>query len=808
MAKINIDTMLLRADSHLRKGEVASARALYTAVLDVFPKNARAKSRLANLDAGAQKTGQQQPLPQHRIEGLIALYNQTRFTEMVAQAEDLAAEYPSSPIIWNILAAGKQALGQMADAVSAYQRAITLKPDYSEAYFNIGNVLQELGELGEAIAAYSRALEIRPDYAAALNNMANALKTQGQYDQSIAAYRRALLIEPTYAEALNNMGNALKEQGNLDDAMAAYRRALEIKPKYAVAVNNLANALKDLRKHDEAIATYRHAIEIDPSYAAAYNNMGNALREQGKLEDAISSYRHAVELNPKLVDTLYNMSVLLFEVGETTQSISGYKRILELDPGHASAEARMYFQKFGICDWSDYENIQASSARLGINTKSVQPFALLSVNDSPSQQFERSRKYAQEKYKFEPVPISKNSDAENYRLKVGYFSADIHDHATMYLISGLFREHDRNKFEIFCYSYGLYESGHFRRDAKNNVEHFFDVTADTDTQIVEMARRHQLDVAIDLKGYTQHTRSEIFQYRVAPIQLNYLGYPGSMGADFMDYIVADNILINDEFRKFYSEKILYLPHSYQPNDSERLIDTEVTVRKDFGLPNDAFVFCCFNNNYKIGPKEFDIWMRILKQVEKSVLWLFRSNKWAENNLRKEAESRGVDPNRIIFAENIAHSKHLARHRHADLFIDTFNYNAHTTASDALWAGLPVVTKIGKQFSARVAASLLNAVGLPELITSSEQEYERLILDLATNPDRLAHLKQNLDANRMTLPLFDTQRYARNFESGLLSIYDLHLRGEPARDITVIDSDLSPDFPLRSLQRPPSPRAEL
>jgi len=780
--------MLLRADSHLRKGDVASARALYKAVLDVFPKNARAKGRLANLDAGVQKTGQQKPLQQHRVEGLIALYNQTRFTEMVALAEHLAVEYASSPIVWNILAAGKQALGQLADAVSAYQHAIMLKPDYSEAHFNVGNVLQELGELGGAIAAYSRALEIRPDYAAALNNMANALKTQGQYDQSIAAYRQALLIEPAYAEAFNNMGNALKEQGKLDDAMAAYQRALEIKPKYAVAVNNLANALKDLRKHDEAIAAYRHAIEIDPSYAAAYNNMGNALREQGKLEDAISSYRYAVELNPKLVDTLYNMSVLLFEIGETTQSISGYKRILELDPSHASAEARMYFQKFGICDWSDYENIQASSARLGISTKSVQPFALLSANDSPSQQLERSKKYAQEKYTFESIAITRKLNVENDRIKVGYFSADIHDHATMYLISGLFREHDRSKFEIFCYSYGLYQSGHFRKGAENNVEHFFDVTAESDMQIVEMARGHQLDIAIDLKGYTQHTRSEIFQHRVAPIQLNYLGYPGSMGADFIDYIVADNILINNEFRKFYSENIIYLPHSYQPNDSERLIDPELTVREDFGLPSDAFVFCCFNNNYKIGPREFDIWMRILKQVEKSVLWLFRSNKWAENNLRKEAESRGVDPNRIIFAENIAHSKHLARHRHADLFIDTFNYNAHTTASDALWAGLPIVTKIGKQFSARVAASLLNAVGLPELITNSEEEYERLILDLATTSERLAQLKHNLGANRMTLPLFDTQRYARNFESGLLSIYDLHLQGEPAKDITVIDSD--------------------
>jgi len=788
MAKINVDTMLLRADSHMRKGDLASARALYSAVLDVFPKNARAQSRLAKLDAEVQKTGQQEGPPQDRLQGLIALYNQTRFTEMLALAENLAAEYASSPVVWNILAAGKQALGQHAEAVSAYRRAIMLKPDYSEAHYNMGNVLQELGELGEAIAAYSRALEIRPAYAAALNNMANALKTQGQYDQSIAAYRRALQIDPAYAEAVNNMGNVLKEQGKLDDAIAAYRRALEIKPAYAIALNNLANSLKDQRNYDDAIAAYQRAIEINPSYAAAYNNMGNALKDQARLDGAIAAYRRAVAINPMLVDAWYNLSFLLQEMGESPDAISGYKRVLDMKPDYASAEAQLIYQKFYICDWSDYDRAREASARLGIHTDSVPPFALLSANDSPVQQLERSKKYAQEKYNIRYKPLDSKLNISSERIKIGYFSADIHNHATMYLIAGLFREHDRSKFEVFCYSYGLTKSGQFRQNAEDNVEHFFDVTSQSDMQIAELARMHALDIAIDLKGYTQHTRSGIFQYRVAPIQINYLGYPGSMGAEFIDYIIADNIVISDELRPFYSEKVIYLPHSYQPNDSARFVDPEETTREDFALPNDGFVFCCFNNNYKIGPKEFDIWMRLLQKIEKSVLWLLRSNKWAENNLRREAERRGVDPARIIFADNLAHSKHLARHRHADLFIDTFNYNAHTTASDALWAGLPLVTMIGEQFSARVAASLLNAADLWELITKNEVEYEQLILDLAAKPERLAKLKQNLDANRMTLPLFDTQRYARNFESGLLSVYDLLLKGEGAKDVTVIDRE--------------------
>jgi protein O-GlcNAc transferase len=788
MAKINIDSMLHRADAHLRKGDVASARALYTAVLDVFPKNPRAQRRLASLDAGVQKTGQQKAPPQHRIEGLIAVYNQTRFAEMVELAEDLAAEYASSPVVWNILAAGKQALGQLAEAVSAYGRAIMLKPDYSEAHYNLGNVLQELGELSEAIAAYSRALEIRPAYAAALNNMANALKAQGQYDQSIAAYRRALQIEPEYAEAVNNMGNALKAQGKLDDAISAYRRALELKPTYAIALNNLANSLTDQKKYDEAIATYKRAIDVNPSYAAAYNNMGNALKDQGRLDAAIAAYRHAVSINPMLVDGWYNLSFLLQEVGETPDAISGYKRVLEMKPNYASAEAQLIYQKFYICDWSDYGHAREASARLGIHTDSVPPFALLSANDSPGQQLERAKKYAQEKYNLRYKSLLSKSASPSGRIKIGYFSADIHNHATMYLIAGLFRGHDKENFEIFCYSYGMSKSGNFRQEAEDNVEHFFDVTSQSDIQIVELARGHELDIAIDLKGYTQHTRSGIFQYRIAPIQINYLGYPGSMGADFIDYIVADHVVISDDLRQFYSESVIYLPHSYQPNDNARFVDPSETTRENFALPNDAFVFCCFNNNYKVGPKEFDIWMRLLHKIDKSVLWLLRANKWAEDNLRREAKCRGIDPARIIFAENLPHSKHLERHRHADLFLDTFNVNAHTTASDALWAGLPVITKIGEQFSARVAASLLNAVHLPELITKNEEEYERLILDLANSPERLFHLKRHLSVNRMRLPLFDTERYVRNFESGLLNIYELLLKGECPRDVMVTEND--------------------
>jgi predicted O-linked N-acetylglucosamine transferase (SPINDLY family) len=359
---------------------------------------------------------------------------------------------------------------------------------------------------------------------------------------------------------------------------------------------------------------------------------------------------------------------------------------------------------------------------------------------------------------------------------VGYFSADFHDHATLHLMSGLLREHDRNRFEIHGYSYGATRGGELRDRVAASMACFTDVRDLSDQAIVDLARSNGLDIAIDLKGYTRHSRSRLFAYRLAPIQINYLGYPGTMGADFIDFMIADRVVVPDRERKFYAEKVIYLPNSYQPNDITREIARTQTRRADFGLPETGIVFCCFNQSYKITPNEFEIWMRLLRKVDGSVLWLLRSNSWAEANLRREAGLRGVDPDRLVFARKLPHAEHLARHQHADLFIDTFNVNAHTTASDALWAGLPVVTKAGRQFAARVAASLLTAVGLPELITETEQDYETLILHLATSPDGLAAIKAKLAQNRSSRPLFDTVRYARDFERALEAAYQEHLAG--------------------------------
>jgi protein O-GlcNAc transferase len=674
--------------------------------------------------------------------------------------------------------------GKLEDATEAYRLALKIKPDYAAAHYNMGVTLQDQGKLGEAIGSYQRVLKIKPDHADAYNNMGNALKDQGKLEEAIEAYQHALQIKPDHTEVHNNMGTALQDQGKLSEAIEAYQRALKIKPDHVDVHNNMGTALKNHGKLDEAIEAYQRALGIEPDHVGAHNNMGNALQDQGKLDAAIDAYRRALNIKPDHADAYNNMGVALKDQGKLDAAIDAYQRALKIKPDYPEAEAQLLHQLSLICDWSQIELLSDQCAWLGITTKAVPTFAMLSTEDNAERQLIRSRIWASENFKQAPRPLPAKPKLRPKRLKIGYFSADFHDHPVQYLMAGVIREYDNAKFEVFAFSYGFDKSGEMRQRVKKNVNHFYDVSDYSDDSILDLARAHGLDIAIDLTGYTGRTRSALFQYRLAPVQINYLGYPGSMGADFMDYIVADPTVIPSSQRQHYSENVIYL-HSFLPNDDQRQIAQTNTKRIDFGLPDDAFVFCCFNNSYKISPREFGIWMRVLSQTDGSVLWLSKANKWAEGNLRKEAQVRGIDPSRLIFANRLPHiEEHLARHKHADLFIDTFNYNAHTTASEALWAGLPVVTKQGNQFAARVAASLLNAVGLSELVTTTEVDYEALIIELATNSNKLKVIKDRLADNRLTQPLFDTKRYTRNFESGLQKVYDLYFNGEVPQDVWV------------------------
>jgi predicted O-linked N-acetylglucosamine transferase (SPINDLY family) len=445
--------------------------------------------------------------------------------------------------------------------------------------------------------------------------------------------------------------------------------------------------------------------------------------------------------------------------------------------------AKLYLQAY-ICDWDSVATDIKLIPKLGTFETHVPPFMLLSLEDAPERHRLRSEIYSKARYPHKSMSTWVKPVQKPRRLKIGYFSADFHNHATMYLMAQVFATHNHEHFEVYAFSYGPDKRDEMRHKLIANVDKFYDVRNMSDAEIIELAKTTNLDIAVDLKGYTKDHRLSLFSSRLAPVQISYLGYPGTLGADFIDYIVADQTLIPEDKRRYYTEQIIYLPYTYQPTDNKRRISSKIVTRQDVGLPSDAFVFCCFNQNYKISPKEFDIWMRLLSKVEGSVLWLLRSNKWTENNLKQQAEALGINSKRLVFADRIPQAEHIARQKLADLFLDTFNVNAHTTTSDALWAGLPVVTKMGQGFAARVAGSLLNAIGLPELVTTTKQDYEELILELATNPTRLAKVKEKLATNRLNQPLFNTELYTSHLESGYQQAYQNYFDGNPPQTITV------------------------
>jgi len=546
------------------------------------------------------------------------------------------------------------------------------------------------------------------------------------------------------------MGIVLQEQGKLEEAIEAYNKALAINPNYANAYNNMGAILQDQGKLEEAIEAYNKALAIKPDYAEAYNNMGNALKEQGKLEEAIEAYNRA----------------------------------LSIKPDYEAARVQKLLQQARICNWESIAKDVNLIPELGTSEEHVPPFALLPLEDAPERHLTRSKIYAKAKYPQKTLPAKDRPSKRPKRIRIGYFSTDFKEHPVAYLIAKVLEQHNRDQFEVFGYSVYGSSSCAMRRRLEKSFDSFIDVQSMSDRDIALQARQDEIDIAIDLNGYTGHARTGIFSYRAAPIQINYLGFPGTMGSNFMDYIVADRFLIPPESQKHFSEKQIYLPDVYVPTDNTLPFSNEPASRFDLGLPDSSFVFCAINNSYKLNQRVFDVWMRLLKSVGGSVLWLLETNKIVKANLEKEANKRGVTSDRLVFAKNVSHEKYLSQFHQADLFLDTFPYSAGATASNALWAGLPIVTKSGQSYTARMAGSMLNAIGLPELITETEQDYEALIFELATNPMKLAEIKDKLAINRLTQPLFNTELYTKHLENAYQQAYQNYFDGNLPQTIIV------------------------
>lgn len=635
--------------------------------------------------------------------------------------------------------------GNWVEAERLCRWALSAKPDYFDALNLLGAVAAQSQRTREAAQLLSKAVASKPTNADAHNNLGNVLRDLGQYDESLACYERALHLKRDYADAYNNRGIVLRDLRRFAEALASYDRALRIKPDFAEAYNNRGVVLKDMDRSEEALASYEHAIKRKPDYAEAYLNRGNAWCDLKRFGPALASYGYA----------------------------------LKVKPDHEFLFGTWLHTKMRVCDWADYQNsIAALTRKITAGEKATPLFSFLALSDSLPLQRKAAEIMVRERYPATQVLPAIAKYPRHGKIRIGYFSADFHSHATSYLMAGLFEMHDRAKFELIAFSFGPDKNDPMRKRVAAAFDRFIDVRNQSDQAVAQLSRSLEVDIAVDLKGFTQDSRPGIFACRAAPLQVSYLGYPGTMGAEYMDYLIADATLISAAEHRHYAEKIVYLPNSYQVNDATRPISDAVFTRETLGLPDAGFVFCCFNNNHKITPGTFDGWMRILRQVEGGVLWLLEDNAAVAGNLRREAVLRGVNGERLIFAKRMPLAEHLARHRAADLFLDTLPYNAHTTASDALWAGLPVLTCRGGSFAGRVAASLLKAIQVPELIATSQQAFESTAVALTRDAERLQQIKQRLAANRLTAPLFDTASFTKHIESAYSQMVERHHAGLP------------------------------
>jgi protein O-GlcNAc transferase len=697
---------------------------------------------------------------------------------------------PSSAAAHGDLGRVLKAERRYEEAVASFKRALEIAPERRETYGDLGATLAEMGRHQEAIASYRASLQHWPNSPAAHNAIGNLFKALGRHGEAIASFASALRLAPDDVHAHFNLGAVFAKLHRYEEAVACYRRALRILPRFAKANAFMGGALIQLGRYVEALAAYRDAIAIEPDMASAHNNMGIALERLRRNEEAVECYRHALRISPGWITIHKNLGNGLMLLKRYDESVASIRRALLLQPNDGYALSMLTHLEMLICDWASFDKMNRSlvdAVRKGI--ASILPFPVVCTSSTPEDQLRAAQIFLRDTKTHSLPALWRGERYRHDKIRIGYVSADFHDHATAYLMAELFEAHDRERFELFAFSLGPDRQTPMRARLTAAFDRFFDVRLASDRDASRAIVENEIDIAVDLKGFTKDSRIGILACRPAPIQVNYLGYPGTMGAAFIDYIIADPIVAPFEEQPFYAERIVHLADCYQVNDRKRRIAEPTPSRAECGLPERGFVFCSFNNSLKITPRFFDVWMRLLKAVPGSVLWLLRDNPWAEANLRNEALQRGVPSERLVFAPRTTLPDHLARQRLADLFLDTLPCNAHTTASDALWVGLPVLTCIGETFAGRVAASLLRAVGLSELITQSMEEYEASALRFATDPAFLAGVRTKLGRNRLTTPLFDTDRFRRHLEAAYLEMWRIWQSGEKPRAFAVKAGDV-------------------
>ncbi len=719
----------------------------------------------------------------------IAQYPQAQWTHAVLPENKLTADVDVQALYQEGF--DHQQAAQLDLALTAYQQVLNHQPDHFNATNMLAAVLVQLERNEEAVQMFDRVLSLDASYAITHHNRAVALENLGRLDEALAGYTRAIELDANYGAAYLSRGNVWLTLQRLSEALQDFEQALQFNVNHVEVYDRRGVALSRLKQHEKAIESYTRAIALDAGAVSAYNNRAIAWSDLEQWDHAIADYTQAIALQPLMASPYNNRGNLYRMLKRYPEAIADFDQTLRLKPDYPSAAVMAAHSHALAVDWTQLpELIERLKNQLQQTDVCSVPFPALALLDEPEVLQLCAQTYTKHKHPLSTHALcAPNDRAQRHdgRIRIAYLSADLYSHATAFLMAELFERHDRERFEVYAYSFGPDRHDPMRERVERAFEHFYDVASWSDEQIARHMHEHGIAIAIDLKGYTGDSRTNIFAWRPAPIAVNYLGYPGTMGAEYIDYIIADHTLIPAEMEQYYSEKVVRLPDTYQPNDRQRQIAEYTPTRTELSLPEDGFVFCCFNNNFKILPAIFDIWMRLLQQTPNSVLWLLKDNDEAEKNLRLEAHKRGVAPERLVFAERAQLPEHLARHRQADLFLDTLPYNAHTTTSDALWVGLPALTCMGKSFAARVAASLLRAAGVPELVTESLSEYERLALELAHNPERLHTIRTQLIANRDTCALFDTERYVRHLEQAYELMFARAEQGFPP-DVINVDVD--------------------
>ncbi|KAF3456705.1 hypothetical protein FNV43_RR01359 [Rhamnella rubrinervis] len=847
------------ANAWKEKGNIDVAIRYYLIAIELRPNFADAWSNLASaylrkgrFNEAAQCCRQALALNPHLVDAHSNMGNLMKAQGLVQEAYNCYVEalriQPNFAVAWSNIGGLFMEAGDLNRALQYYKEAVKLKPTFSDACLNLGNVYKALGMRQDAIVCFQRALQVRPDLAMAYGNLASIYYEQGNLEMAILNYKRAIACDSGFLEAYNNLGNALKDAGKADEAVQCYRQCLALQPSHPQALTNLGNIYMEWNMMSAAASCYKATLSVTTGLSAPFNNLAIIYKQQGNYVDAISCYNEVLRIDPLAADALVNRGNTYKEVGRVNEAIQDYVRAINIRPsmaeahanlasaykdsGHVEAAIKSYKQALFlrpdfpeatcnllhtlqcVCDWDDRENkfievegILRRQIKMSL-IPSVQPFHAIAYPIDPMLALEISRKYAAHcsliaaRYSLPPfnypAPLPIKGEGRSGRLRVGYVSSDFGNHPLSHLMGSVFGMHNRENVEVFCYALSANDGSEWRLRIQSEAEHFIDVSSMSSDMIARLINEDKIHILVNLNGYTKGARNEIFSMQPAPIQISYMGFPGTTGADYIHYLVTDEFVSPPRFSHIYSENLVHLPHCYFVNDYKQkncdVLDLKCQPkRSSYGLPEDKFIFACFNQLYKMDPDIFNTWCNILRRVPNSALWLLRFPAAGETRLRNYAAQRGVQPDQIIFTDVALKGEHIKRSALADLFLDTPLCNAHTTGTDILWAGLPMVTLPLEKMATRVAGSLCLATGIgEEMIVNSLKEYEEKAVSLALNRPKLQDLTNRLKAARLTCPLFDTPRWVRNLERAYFKMWNLYCNGQHPQPFKVIED--SAEFP--------------